>query len=63
MAAVTVRVVLPFSVPKVAEITEVPVATPVASPNESAAFEIVAVAGVAEAHVTVSLRSCVVATL
>ena len=63
VAAVTVRVVLPFTAPSVAEMTELPVATPVASPNESAAFEIVAVAGVAEAHVTVSLRSCVVASL
>jgi hypothetical protein len=63
VAAVTVRVVLPLTAPKVAEIREVPAATPVASPNESAAFEIVAVAVVSEAQVTLPEMFCVVASL
>jgi hypothetical protein len=58
-----VRVVLPLTAPSVAEMTEVPAATPVASPTESAAFEIVAVAVVAEAQVTLPEMFCVVASL
>ena len=63
VAAVTVRVVLPLTAPNVAEMRDVSAATPVASPNESAAFEIVAVAVVAEAQVTLTEMFCVVASL
>ena len=48
-AVVTVRVVVPLMVPCVAEMTVLPGATPAAFPED----EIVAVAGVWEAHVTV----------
>ena len=57
LAAVTVSVVLPTMAPLVAEISVVPAARVVACPKEPAAFDIVAVAGVAEAHVTVAERS------
>ena len=55
-AGLTVSTVEPVTPPSVALIVEVPVATPVASP----AAVIVATAGVAEAHVTWLVRSCVV---
>ena len=60
VAAVTVRVVLPLIAPLVAEMTVVPAATLVARPAEPAAFEMVAVAAVAEAQVTMAVRFCVV---
>ena len=63
VAAVTVRVVLPTTVPLVAEMSVVPTATLLASPREALAFEIVAVADVADAQVTVLVRSCVVASV
>ena len=63
VAAVTVSVVLPLMAPLAAEMTVVPAATLVASPTEPAAFEIVAVAVVADAHVAVAVRFCVVASL
>ena len=53
VAAVTVSVVLPLTAPIVAEMTVVPAATPVARPTDPAALEIVAVAVVADAQVTV----------
>lgn len=53
-AVVTVRLVVPEIFPEVARITEVPAATLVASP----AALIVAVAGVAEDHVTLPVRFC-----
>ena len=56
LAPVTVSVVLPLTAPSAAEMTEVPAATAVARP----AAEIVAVAVVADAHVTVVVRSLVV---
>ena len=56
-AAVTVSVVLPLTAPIVAEMTVLPTATLLASPSEPAAFEIVAVATVAEAHVAVVVTS------
>jgi hypothetical protein len=59
LAAVTVNVVLPLMVPLVAEIAVVPGATATARP----AFEIVAVAAVADAHVTVLDTSIVVLSL
>jgi hypothetical protein len=49
--------------PMVAEMTVEPTPTPLANPFEPAAFEIVAAAGVAEAHVAVVVTSCVVASL
>jgi len=55
-----VRVVLPTTVPLVAEMSVVPTATPLASPREALAFEIVAVA---DAQVTAPVRSCVVASV
>ena len=57
--AVTVSVVIPMTVPLVAEMTVVPTATAVATP----APEIVAVAGVAEAQVTVGETSFIVPSL
>ena len=57
------RVVLPLIAPLAAEMTVVPPATPVARPAEPAALEIVADAGVADAHVAVVVRSCVVPSL
>ena len=56
VAVVTVSVVCPTIVPLVAEITDVPPATPVARP----AAVIVAVAAVADAQVAVAVRSFVV---
>jgi hypothetical protein len=63
VAAVTVSVVLPLIAPLVAEMTVVPSATALARPAVPAALEIVAVAVVADAHVTVAVRLCVVASL
>ena len=63
VAAVTVSVVLPVIPAVAAEMTVVPAATPVARPSEPAALEIVAVAGVADVHVTVLVRFPVVASL
>ena len=54
LAPVTVSVAMPFTAPLVADITAVPAATDVARP----ALETVAVAGVAEAHVTDAERFC-----
>ena len=59
LAPVTVSVVLPLTAPLVAEITVVPGATAIARP----AFEIVAVAAVADAHVAVLDTSIVVLSL
>jgi hypothetical protein len=59
VAVVTVSVAVPTTVPRVAVMAEVPTATPVARPE----VVMVAVAGVAEAHVAVAERSCVVMTL
>jgi hypothetical protein len=56
-AAVTVSVVLPLMVPLFAEMIVVPTATLLARPFEPAAFEIVAVATVAESHVAVVVTS------
>ena len=58
VAPVTVSVVLPLIVPSAAEMTEDPAAAAVASP----VAEIVAVAVVADAHVTVAVRSLTVAS-
>jgi hypothetical protein len=63
VAAVTVSVVLPLTAPLVAETTVVPSATALVRPFDPAALEIVAVAGVADAHVTVAVRFCFVASL
>ena len=49
--------------PSFAEMTVLPTATLLASPSEPAAFEIVAVATVAESHVAVVVTSWVVASL
>ena len=61
VAAVTVRVssglVTP---PRVAVMTVVPTPRAVARPREPSALEMVATAGVADAHVTCDVRSCVV---
>jgi hypothetical protein len=59
VAAATVRVVEPETTPDVAVIVEVPTATPVAKPPAV----IVAVAGVAELHVTLPVRFCVLLSL
>jgi hypothetical protein len=56
MGEPTVRVVCPVTPESVAEMTDAPLATPVANPE---AF-IVAAAVVAEAHVTWPVMSCVV---
>ena len=58
-ADVTVSVVLPMIVPDFAEMSVVPVATPVACPVD----EIVAAAGVADSHVTMLERFFVVLSL
>src|SRR5882672_512369 len=58
VAAVTVKVVMPVMAPLVAEMTVVPTTRLWARPFEPAAFEIVAVAAVADAHVTVGVMSC-----
>jgi hypothetical protein len=63
VALVTLRVVLPLMVPRVAEMTVVPAATALARPSDPVALEMVAVAGVADAQVTAAVRSCVVASL
>jgi hypothetical protein len=62
-AGVTVRVVPPLTAPSVAEIVEVPAATPAARPFELAAFEIVAVAVIEDAQVAASVSVCVVESL
>src|SRR5678816_207989 len=62
-ASVTVRVNMPVTVPSFAEMTVVPLATDVATPMFGAVFEIVAVPGVADAHVTCVVRSCVVVSV
>jgi hypothetical protein len=62
-AGVTVSVVLPLTAPSVAEIVDVPAATPAARPFEPAAFEIVAVAVVEDAQVAASVSVCVVESL
>lgn len=54
-AATTVIVVLPVTVPEVAEIVDVPKASAVASPPGT----IVATVVFDEAHVAVAVRSCV----
>jgi hypothetical protein len=59
VAAVTVRTVLPVTPFNVAEIDEVPTAAPVANP----ALVIVATDEVAEAHVTLLVRFCVLLSL
>jgi len=59
VADVTVKVVEPEIAPDVAFIKEVPAATPVAKPPAV----MVAVAGVAELHVTLAVRFCVVLLL
>src|SRR5204862_4390467 len=59
VAGVTVSVAMPLMAPVVAEMTVVPTATVVARPFEPAAFEIVAVAAVADAHVVVLVSTCV----
>jgi hypothetical protein len=56
VAGVTVSVVEPLTVPEVAFISELPVLTPLASPVPA---PIVATAGVAELHVTLLVRFCV----
>src|SRR5207245_4266133 len=62
-AAVTVRVVLPETPPKVAVIVVVPAATDVAKPCEPPALLIVDTAVLAELQVTWVVRSCVVKSL
>lgn len=59
VAAVTVAVVLPLTLPLVAEITELPVATDVQRPREPPVLLIVAVPAAALAQVTVAVRSWV----
>jgi hypothetical protein len=59
VAAVTVRVVAPATAPEVALIVEVPTAMAVAKPLAA----MVAVAGVAELHVTLPVRFCVLLSL
>ena len=63
VAAVTVSVVLPDTAPSVAEMTVVPTAAELARPCEPPALLMVAVAGVAEAHVAVVVRFWVVASV
>ena len=62
VAAVTVRVVVPETVPRVAVIVVEPTATDVASPLEPAALLIVATDPAEELHVTTNVISCVVAS-
>ena len=59
LVPVTVSVVEPKTPPDVAVICVVPAATPVASPLEPAAFEIVATDPSLDDHVTESVKSCV----
>jgi hypothetical protein len=59
VAAVTVSVVDPLMEPVVAVIVAVPSPTPLANPCVGAAVLIVATAGVAELHCTVSVMFCV----
>ena len=59
VAAVTVSVVDPETLPRIAEIFVVPSAIEVASPFEPPALLIVATAEVPEFHVTVVVRICV----
>jgi hypothetical protein len=54
---------MPLTVPLVAETTVVPAATLLARPREPAALEMVAVAVVADAHVTVVVSTWVVVSL
>ena len=61
-AAVAVSVVLPLMAPDVAETSVVPAASVEANPLVPAVLETVAVATVADAHVTDPDRSCVVAS-
>ena len=60
VAAVTVRVVVPETVPSVAVIVVDPTATDVASPLEPAALLIVATGAFEELHATKDVISCVV---
>jgi hypothetical protein len=60
VAAVTVSVVLPLTPLSVAVMTDDPVFTDEASPSLPDAFEMVAVAVVADVHVTAVVRFCVV---
>ena len=59
-AAVTVRSVIPETLPSVAMIVVVPLATELADPSLPAALLIVAVPGLLELQVTAAVRSCVV---
>src|SRR5258706_322653 len=54
---------MPTTVPLVAEITVMPALAAVARPAEPVAFEIVAVARVEDAQVTIDVRFCVVVSL
>ena len=63
VAAVTVRVVEPCTVPEVAVICDDPAATAVASPCVPAVLLIVAKFVFAELHVTDVVRSCVLLSL
>ena len=63
LAAVTVRVVLPAMLPRVALMVVVPTPAPVASPSEPAALDTVATAGAEEAQVTLVVKSWVEASL
>lgn len=56
---VTVRVIVPETLPDVAVIVVEPVATGVANPLEPAALLMAATAGVEELHVTARVRFCV----
>jgi hypothetical protein len=63
MAFVTVSVAVSLTAPTAAVMTLVPMATPVASPFEPVALEIVAVAAVIDDHAAVSVRSCLLASV
>ena len=60
VATVTVKSVVPETLPSVAVIVVVPTATELASPSLPAALLIVAVPGLLELQVTAVVRSCVV---
>jgi hypothetical protein len=57
---VTVKSLVPETLPSVAVIVVVPVATELAAPSLPAALLIVAVSGLLELQVTAAVRSCVV---
>ena len=63
LAAVTVRMVEPETLPRVALIVVLPALLPVASPSLLRALEMLATAGAEEAQVTEAVRSWVVLSL